>query len=323
MSDYPDEGQPININGSGVRPIPAFGAVAVPASVEVLGIDVTVGTLTALRARPQAGGLKPSGSKTGEGSGSKGVALLVPGFTGSKEDFYELLPLLADRGWDAWAVSQRGQADSAAPAGVASYGREQTAGDIVEVAQAIARVCDVERVHLLGHSFGGTVAQAAAIQDAAVFASLTLLCSGPHGWPGRHETDRRMILEHPGVDLWRLNNPAQAAVPDADLGDQLFYRQRAERTSADQLLGAIAQLADVHDHTFELRDVGIQAMICHGVDDPAWPQDWQRRMARMLGARYEVIARAAHCPNIENPDATAAILDDFWMSVTAEEKRKR
>lgn len=285
-----------------IHPGKPFGALECPDSLQVLNIDRPAGQLTAIRGIPS-------------GVPTKGVALLVPGFTGSKEDFYDIVPLLARLGWDTWAISQRGQADSMAPKGIEAYAKEHTAADVIAVGRIIASACGVERVHLLGHSFGGTVAQAAVISDASPFASLTLLCSGPHGWPGRHDRDREMLHDHPGVDLWRLNNPDQADAPDDQLRSELFFRQRAERTSTDQLLAAVDQLADVYDTTFELADTHTPVMVCHGEDDPAWPQDWQRRMARILHAEYAVIPHAAHCPNIENPTYTATLLDGFWSNV--------
>ena len=42
-----------------------------------------------------------------------GTALLVPGFTGSKEDFISVLPLLAADGWRVVTYDQRGQYESA------------------------------------------------------------------------------------------------------------------------------------------------------------------------------------------------------------------
>lgn len=38
-------------------------------------------------------------------------------------------------------------------------------------------------------------------------------------------------------------------------------------------------------------------------------------MARRLSARYAVIDGAGHLPNLENPTATADLLDSFWSTV--------
>jgi pimeloyl-ACP methyl ester carboxylesterase len=45
----------------------------------------------------------------------RGVGVLVPGFTGSKEDFIPLLPPIAEAGYRVIAYDQRGQYESAGP----------------------------------------------------------------------------------------------------------------------------------------------------------------------------------------------------------------
>jgi len=139
-----------------VRPGRRFSVLPVPASVEILELDVPVGALTAFRALPRG--------RAGESV--RGTALLVPGFTGSKEDFLPLLPLLAEHGFDAWAFSQRGQGDSAAPVGEEHYTLDAFSGDVIHVASLIAELTGRQHAHLVGHSFGGTVARAAAISGA-------------------------------------------------------------------------------------------------------------------------------------------------------------
>lgn len=287
-----------------VRAGRAFGELPVPPGVEVLELDVPVGVLTALRARPRGA--------------VRGSALLVPGFTGSKEDFTALLPLLAEGGWDAWAYSQRGQADSAAPAGEDSYTLAGFRGDVLDVAALVGAVSGHERPHLLGHSFGGSVARAAAIAGGrAAFADLTLLCSGPHGWPDRKAAEEAGLRgAGKGIDLWTLNQPeiARIALRDANRLSPVerFQRERSLRTSVDSLLGAIAILADPADSTPELAATELPVLVAHGAYDNAWPQEWQRTMADRLGARHTVIAAAGHLPNEENPAATAELLGDFW-----------
>lgn len=281
-----------------------FGGLPVPAGVEATTLAISVGDLTALHAAPE--GVR------------RGTALLVPGFTGSKEDHRVLLPLLAAHGFDAWAISQRGQGDSVALPRVADYRLDLLAGDVHEVADLLGG-----RVHLLGHSFGGTVASAAAVADPARFRSLTLLCSGPHGWPGRKADLRARLLAAGGAaDLWSLDNPETAWAlaqgepvrldPEAE-----FHRRRSLATSTAQLIAAIDILADTTDVTPDLAATGLPVLVAHGEhDDTAWPQSWQRRTADQLGGRYAVLPGAAHSPNLETPEATADLLADFWTSHT-------
>ena len=297
-----------------VRPGAAFGDLPLPDGVEPLVLDVPVGPLTALR------------SVVPDGVERRAVALLVPGFTGSREDHRVLLPLLAERGVEAWTYSQRGQADSAAPRGVGAYRRDDFTGDALDVAALVSAAAGIEpgELHLLGHSFGGTVASATAVRDPAPFASLTMLCSGPHGWPGRKDAERDRLLGAGGlVDLWTLDNPALARriaedpATAAELdAEARFLRERSLATSVDNLLGAIDVLADVRDVTPGLAATGLPVLVAHGVDDAAWPQPWQRAMAERLGARYAVIDDAGHLPNLENPAATADLLADFWTTTS-------
>lgn len=291
-----------------VRPGHPFSVLPLPSSVEVLELDLPIGALTALRACPQGQALESV----------RGTALLVPGFTGSKEDFVPLLPLLAEHGFDAWAFSQRGQADSAAPAGEEHYTLDAFSEDVLHVASIIAGLTGRRRAHLVGHSFGGTVARAAAISGGReAFEDLTMLCSGPHGWPGRKAPEEAKLRgAGKQLDLWTLDRPEAARTARRDPGrlsaGDRFLRERSMRTSVDSLLGAIDILADPADSTPQLAVTALPVLVAHGAHDDAWPQEWQRTMAERLGARYEAIAASGHLPNQENPVATANLLSDFW-----------
>lgn len=296
------------------RPGAPFAGLPLPAGQQVVAVDAQIGTLTALRAAPPAGVTR------------RGSALLVPGFTGSKEDHRVLLPLLAERGFDAWAYSQRGQGDSAGPDVVEAYTLDRLAAEVHELAAVVRSAAardggDGGPVHLLGHSFGGVVASAAAVADPTAFASLTLLCSGPHGWPGRKADIRDRLLAAGGrTDLWTLDNPGLAwrIEQDPRVLDELdaearFLRERSIATPTAQLLAAIDILADTTDVTPAIAATGLRVLVAHGEhDDLAWPQGWQRRTAEQLGARYVVLADAGHLPNLEAPTATADLLAEFW-----------
>ncbi|WP_104110064.1 alpha/beta fold hydrolase [Arthrobacter sp. N199823] len=276
--------------------IEAFGAPAVPDGVSVVGIQAGVGQLTAYHAEP-----------AGE---SRGTVLIVPGFTGSKEDFREFLPRLSALGWDVWAYSQRGQGDSVGPPGLENYTLELFAADVLEVAAIIGHG---DPVHLLGHSFGGIVAPEAAIARPGGFLSLTVLCSGPHGWPGRHSDTSETLAQGGSIGLWNRDNPHTLGLADDSLTpEEAFLRLRAARTSNENLVSGAEILRTHVDRSAEITATGLPVLIAHGEHDDAWPVEWQQAMAGRIGADYQVIAAGAHSPQLEASGATAVVLDQFW-----------
>ncbi|SEE37930.1 Lysophospholipase, alpha-beta hydrolase superfamily [Arthrobacter alpinus] len=276
----------------------AFGAPAVPSGVAVLGIPASIGQLTAYHAQA-----------VGE---PRGTVLFVPGFTGSKEDFRDFLPLLSALGWDVWAYSQRGQGDSVGPVGAGNYSLELFAADVFEVAAIVGNGAPV---HLLGHSFGGIVAPEAVIAHPEAFLSLTVLCSGPNGWAGRHAETSEILAEGGSMGLWNRNNPHTVGQADELLTpDMAFLRLRAARTSSDNLRAGAYILRTHVDRSVEIAAAGLPVLIAHGEFDDAWPIEAQRAMAVRIGADYQVIPGGAHSPQLEAPGATVAILDRFWAN---------
>jgi len=239
----------------------------------------------------------------------KGAAVFVPGFTGSKEDFRLLLPALAALGWDAVAYSQRGQYESAAPVGVEYYTLTELAADAANLALTIFEHCGGELIHVVGHSLGGLVARQAVLIRPDLFASLTMLCSGPGGRDGSHEDDGQFVAAHGPLALWERNNP-----DGAQTAEQRMLRDRAAASSTDAYLGGVRILQDTVDSTPALAATGVPTLVAHGDADDAWPIAAQRAMATELDADYAVIPAAGHSPNLDNPDFTARTLSDFWTS---------
>jgi pimeloyl-ACP methyl ester carboxylesterase len=247
-------------------------------------------------------------------SGDGPAVLLLPGYTGSKEDFGPLFAPLADAGFRTVAIDLPGQYESPGPASPAAYTPDLLQLTVQEVAAQLGR-----RVHLLGHSFGGLVARAAVIEDPQRYASLVLMCSGPAAIGGnRQELIERLepVLAASGMAAVYAASQAIAAAqpgyvaPPPALGE--FLQTRFLAGVPAMLQGMGRALRSEPDRVSELAAAGVRTMVLYGVDDDAWPTVAQDEMARRLGAPRVVIPGAAHSPAVENPSATAAALLRFW-----------
>ena len=77
------------------------------------------------------GGAGPLAALDTGGDGVRGTVLLVAGYTGSKEDFAPLLAPLAEAGFRAVAIDQRGQYESPGPDDPAALHGRRAGGDVL------------------------------------------------------------------------------------------------------------------------------------------------------------------------------------------------
>ena len=248
------------------------------------------------------------------------TALLVPGYTGSKEDFLALLDQLAAAGRRVVAIDMRGQYQTAgAPDG---YAAEALGADIAAIARA------TETRHLLGHSYGGLVAREAMLDWLAGdgIESFTLMSSGPAGLTGPRADELRATLGALGVahgesipatlpiaELWDAHLGPQAVaagVPDVIVA---FLRERMVSNDPVALISMARHLLSARDRTEELaRNAAVPILVIYGENDNSWSPAQQEDMARRLSAKRLCIPGAVHSPNVEAPATTASALTQFW-----------
>jgi pimeloyl-ACP methyl ester carboxylesterase len=266
-----------------------------------------------------------------------GTALLLPGFTGSKEDFIALLGPLAAGGYRVVAVDGRGQHETDGPREESAYAQPELARDLLAVAAALREEtgelrgdgADGEspagRVHLLGHSLGGLVARAAVLLDASPFASLTLMSSGPAAVSTAQQRRLKMLLGALGVmemeEIWQAMcelDPVEAADEETPPEVAEFLHRRFMAHVPEQLSATAHQLIAEPDRIDELADAlaalpePLPVHVISGSVDYAWPVPLLDETAVRLGAVRTVVAGAGHSPNAERPEETARALVSFW-----------
>jgi pimeloyl-ACP methyl ester carboxylesterase len=262
------------------------------------------------------------------GTSTHGTALLLPGFTGSKEDFIDLLPHLTAAGYRAVAVDGRGQYGTPGPQeDEAPYAQSELARDVLAQATALGAV---GTVHLLGHSLGGQIARAAVLLDPAPFRSLTLMSSGPAQISASQQQRVKLLRDALSVmDMAQVWNAIQlmetpedrehaehpdTGALDSGLGDRDDLRRRWLAGSPAQLLATGRQLCTEPDRVAELAAVPLPKHVVSGDHDDAWPVPLLDEMAVRLDARRTIVAGADHSPNTDRPLETARALVDFWDS---------
>ena len=302
-----------------MKQIDPFGPFALAANVIPVAVPSPAGELSGLLTGPSAPSLVDGSpaisAASAPGAAGRSRALLVPGYTGSKEDYSTVLPFLGEAGWDVLAYSQRGQGGSAAPAGLGAYGMSDFVGDLIAVAEAWAGISG--RVHLVGHSFGGIVARAAVVKRPDLFASVTLFCSGRavYDW-----MNTLPILDPLPTGPGARQQVLRTYFPDMNfdepgVGWAEFQRIRALDTASENLVGIARILSQLRPDTPALAATGVPVHVLYGDQDEIWPPSWYAEEAADLGARESIIRGGTHSPQLQFPRQWAELASSYWADV--------
>jgi pimeloyl-ACP methyl ester carboxylesterase len=257
-------------------------------------------------------------------AGSGPPVVLIHGMVNSSRHWESVALQLADA-YTVIAPDLIGHGDSATPRGDYSLGAH--AASIRDLLAAIG----IERATIVGHSLGGGVAMQFFYQFPQRTERLVLVSSGGLG----HEVSpllRGAAL--PGAPLL-LSLAARPRVLAAliSAGDRLRERGSSRGTylraiaralqplqkpgAREAFLQTLRSVIDVRgqrvsarDRLYLLRDM--PTLIVWGARDNTIPLAHGRHTHEAApGSRFEILPRAAHFPNLEDPDGLAAVLRDF------------
>ena len=265
------------------------------------------------------------GGDGGPPSLPRGHVLLVPGFTGSKEDFIAILEPLSAFGWRVAAMSLPGQGGSA---GLGPRG-SHTARTLAAVVGAVVRwFAPGDRVHIVGHSMGGLVTRELVLADPGLLASWTAMSSGPAAIPGPHNALLQLeaaLASAPIEVVWVMKEAMDRAggwdPPSQEVAD--FCARRFVSNDPTALVDCAEILMTAPDLTDQvaaaLDAAQLPAAVVTGEVDDVWPPEAQERMAERLGVPWHTLPGIGHNPSTEDPQVTASVLDAVFSRATEQQ----
>ncbi|MDN3352682.1 alpha/beta fold hydrolase [Actinomadura sp. DC4] len=245
-------------------------------------------------------------STTVAGYGDSGPAVVLIHALGLDRRMWDLvLPGLA-AGRRVFAYDVRGHGSAAgAPVPAAMT---DTGADLLGVLDALG----LEQAHVVGLSYGGGIAQAAAVGAPERFASLSLLATTDR--PSDGFEGRAVAAEEEGMaaqvvpSLTRWFTPAALA---SNGWGVRYARECVLRGDTADWSGAWRAFRnfDVQDG---LARLDLPVLVLAGDQDASTtPAIMSEIATRIPGARYRELPGAPHMQSLETPDLVTAALDDF------------
>ena len=259
-----------------------------------------------------------SGDPAGRG------VVIIHGLTASVPEWRRTATGLARAGWRTLAADNPGHGESSAPEDAAAY----EAANIADLLHGLAVERGCAPAVLIGHSWGGMIAEEYAIRHPGDVAALVLVDSaggGPRAYPPRDEATRALyrreqdIVLNQGMGaLWDYHQAhgLWGSVAGAPPETQARLKARFCRTSPQGYLFGNQSLGGRRDTLADLARLTVRTLVVRGEHEDALMTQTSREIAAAIpGARLEVIAGAGHSPHIENPRAFNAALLAFMAQV--------
>ena len=214
----------------------------------------------------------------------------------------QVYPLLAE-GWRVLRLDMRGHGGS--HAGDDDFSMKDLANDIAGILDFL----DIEKIHLVGLSIGGMIAQCFAIQYGQRLHSLMLCGTAPTRLGGSFDemwAPRFALMDTSGSVEPLADASMERWVTDSfkpeHPGKWQQIRDTVAQTSTEGYRGGGIAI-DKFDVVDQLPQVAVRTLVVCGDQDPGTPPEGNRRIAELIpGAQYLEIPNARHFPMVEYPE---------------------
>ena len=260
-----------------------------------------------------------------EGAGTGAPIVLLHCYACSLHWWDELAPILAEN-HRVIRIDLLGHGGSQKPS--SGYSMEEQAG---LVAGALDRL-DVQGAVVVGHSMGFSVATALAARASQLVDRLVNVDAGPSGddcsvpflakvgyWPVIGEALRRVVPDFAVKDTY-----SDAFAPGFDQADGFPNPDQTVDDYRAMTFTSYEDSSELNDDYVDeatldtrLRQIPVPLLSIFGTEDRVCdPDTSQEAYAAIAGARTELIEGAGHSPNVEKPEATAKLIEEFAAGAT-------
>lgn len=252
------------------------------------------------------------------GSGNRPF-VLVHGFTGSRDDWADVVPALAELGATI-TLDQRGHGGSSNPGVTEAYSLEQLAVDLGRFLESVG----IDSCDLLGHSMGGMVCLRFVLAQPERIASLVLMDTAAGPIDGENakliETGSKIAREHGMAKLFEAmraqaasdpNRPVATRRAEERMGAARYWeriRAKFEAMDPEAFATLGRHLIDQDGVEDRIGEIRCPTTVVVGSEDTDFLAPSRRLEAGIPGARRVEIPDAAHSPQIENTEPWLAAI---------------
>lgn len=260
----------------------------------------------------------PSGRLHVVDRGDGPPAVLLHGFGASSYSWRRVQERLAEAGYRTLAVDLRGFGVSERPPSKAAYSRYRQGEIVVELLDELG----LDRAHLVGHSYGGSISIALAARAPERLRSLTLVGSAAVEYPQRRRTPvaafrplarlfARLSLSRGRIERGLRRSIADDAIVTGELVDAYFERLAIE--GAPRAFWALTAPYDDPQGGIRLASLTVPTLGVWGSEDTLIAADGARRaVCAIPQGAFVTLDGIGHLPMEEAPERLAEWLARFW-----------